>query len=98
MDRRRLIQGFGAAALVAPLGLARAEEAFPTRPIRIVVPFAPGGSVDISTRIVANYLKEELGEAIVVENRTGAGGRVGAASVANSPADGYTLLAGSRAP
>lgn len=95
MDRRRLIKAFGASLLAAPLSVARAEDAFPTRPVRLVVPFAPGGSVDISARIVANYLQQELGQPVVVENRTGAGGRVGATMVAASPADGYTLLVGS---
>jgi tripartite-type tricarboxylate transporter receptor subunit TctC len=95
MDRRRLIKTFGASLLAAPLSVARAEDAFPTRPVRLVVPFAPGGSVDISARIVANYLQQELGQPVVVENRTGAGGRVGATTVASSPADGYTLLVGS---
>ena len=95
MDRRSLIKLLGISLLASPLGIARADDTFPSRPVRLVVPFAPGGSVDISARIVANFLQEELGVPVVVENHTGAGGRVGAAYVANSTADGYTLLVGS---
>jgi tripartite-type tricarboxylate transporter receptor subunit TctC len=95
MDRRSLIKLLGASLLTSAHGAARAEEEFPSHPVRLIVPFAPGGSVDISARIVSNYLQEELGQAVVVENHTGAGGRVGAQFVASSPADGYTLLVGS---
>lgn len=95
MNRRTLVKLFGAAALACSFGTANAESNFPTRPITIVVPFAPGGSVDISARIIASHLQEELGQTVIVDNRTGAGGRVGATSVASSPADGYVLMAAS---
>ncbi|MDP4302664.1 Bug family tripartite tricarboxylate transporter substrate binding protein [Leptothrix discophora] len=88
-----LIPSIAAALCAAALaGPARAED-FPSRPIRILVGFAPGGNVDTPTRIVARRLAEVLGVAVVVENKPGAGGNIAAESVARSPADGHTLLA-----
>lgn len=65
---------------------------FPVRPVRVVVPFAPGGATDIVTRVVAQKLTEVWGQTIVVDNRAGAGGNIGGDIVAKAPADGYTLL------
>jgi tripartite-type tricarboxylate transporter receptor subunit TctC len=70
-------------------------QGYPTKPIRIIVPFAPGGNVDITARTVAPALSELLGQPVVVENRPGAGSMVGAQAMASSPADGYTLMMGS---
>lgn len=81
----------GAACLVPP---ASAQE-FPSRPVRIVVPWPPGGNVDITARTVQAALGEALGQQVLVENRPGAGGTVGSGQVAKSPPDGYTLLLGS---
>ena len=83
------------AAMVSPVGAA---EQFPTRPIRVIVPYAPGGNVDISARIIAPPLGEALGQTIVVDNRPGAGGNLGASLVAKATPDGYTLLVGSSGP
>jgi len=67
-------------------------QSYPTRPIRMLVPFAPGGSVDIVARVVGLKLSEDLGQPIVVENKSGAGGTIATAMLAKSPADGYTLM------
>jgi tripartite-type tricarboxylate transporter receptor subunit TctC len=73
---------------------AHAQE-FPDRPLRLVVPWPPSGNVDITARAVAPAFAEALGQQVVVENRAGAGGRIGTEAVVKSPADGYTLLLGS---
>jgi tripartite-type tricarboxylate transporter receptor subunit TctC len=84
------------ALIVAVLPLAAWSQAYPSvKPIRLIVPFAPGGNVDITARTIAPGLGEAIGQTVVVENRTGAGGVLGADAVAKSPADGYTLLMGS---
>ena len=81
-----------AAALSAAPQIARADT-YPTRPVRLIVGFAPGQAIDIVTRIVAQALGERLGEQFIVENRPGAGGNIGTEAVVRAPPDGYTLLA-----
>jgi tripartite-type tricarboxylate transporter receptor subunit TctC len=82
-----------AATLAAPLG-AQAEAAFPSKPITVIVPFAAGGTTDILARIVGQALGKELGQSVIIENRAGAGGNIGAQVAARAPADGYTLFMG----
>jgi tripartite-type tricarboxylate transporter receptor subunit TctC len=84
------------AALALP-SIARAES-WPARPLRVVVPFAPGGATDLIARLIAERLAAPLGQQVAVENRAGAFGILGADAVAKAPADGYTLLAGSPGP
>lgn len=83
---------FAALALSTLTTAALAQPAFPTRPVKIVVPFAPGGSSDSATRIIAEQLQSKWKQPVVIENRPGANGSIGASMVAKSPADGYTLL------
>jgi tripartite-type tricarboxylate transporter receptor subunit TctC len=83
------------AAVAAPAVLAQATS-YPGKPVHIVVPFAPGGGVDVTARILSQRLTEQLGQTFLVENRTGASGIVGTDYVAKSAPDGYTLLAGSQ--
>ncbi|MFO1306145.1 MAG: tripartite tricarboxylate transporter substrate binding protein [Burkholderiales bacterium] len=83
------------AGLAAALPLAHAQApAYPTKPVKLVVPFPPGGSLDMAGRLIAQKLTEMWGQSVVVENKPGAGGNIGADFVAKSPADGYTILLG----
>ena len=88
MKTLRILTGF----FFLLISLASAAQDYPNRPVRLVVPYAPGGVSDISGRIVAQKLSELLGQPVVVENRAGAGGMVGTGSVAKSEPDGYTIV------
>lgn len=93
--RRRLLRALAGAALLIGTGLpARAQPpAYPDRPIRLIIPYAPGGGTDATVRLLAGPMGEMLGQPLVIENRTGGAGTIGAAIVAQARPDGYTLLA-----
>ncbi len=97
ISRRALIAAFG----LAPTAMLLPREAFaayPDRPIRLIVPFAAGGNADIVGRLIGERISSAVGQPVVVDNRGGAGGSVGAEAVARSTSDGYTLLVGSNGP
>ena len=81
-----------AALALMPITAVRAEDAYPNRPVKIIVPFSAGGIVDSVARLVADKLSTKYGKPFIVENKTGAGGAIGTDFVAKAPADGYTLL------
>jgi tripartite-type tricarboxylate transporter receptor subunit TctC len=83
--------------LICTHGLVLAQ-AYPTKPVRVIIPYPPGSTPDIVGRTASSKLQEALGQPFVVENRTGAGGNIGAEAVAKAPADGYTLLVGINGP
>ena len=97
-NRRRALVGVARAAtiVIAIVGGvdALAQTAWPAKPVKIIVPFAPGGTTDLLARAMATELSKAFPQPVIVENRAGAGGNLGADIVAKSPADGYTLLMG----
>lgn len=96
---RRAVLAGGAAALSMPMiGGASAQGQWPNRIVKMIVPFSPGGTTDILGRMMAQRLSEEFGQQFIVENKTGAGGNVGADSVAKSLPDGYTFMVGTPGP
>jgi tripartite-type tricarboxylate transporter receptor subunit TctC len=91
LSRRTLIAGSAALAAASSLREASAQ-AYPNRPISLLVPWAPGGSTDILARVVATQLHQSMGQPVVIENRTGAAGNIGTGAVARAAPDGYTIL------
>jgi tripartite-type tricarboxylate transporter receptor subunit TctC len=94
LTRRKLLvtTSSGVVAASVPGSGVRASDPWPTKPIRVLMPFGAGGSMDILSRLLAPMVSESLGQSVVVENRPGATGTVAMASVASAPADGYTLM------
>src|SRR5262245_34630308 len=80
------------AALILALAASVSAQDYPTKPIRMIIPFPPGGGSDVTGRVVATALGERLGKQVIVDNRAGAGGVIGSEIAANAPKDGYTLL------
>lgn len=96
ISRRNGLKSLAAAALLGVVGIApvAAQDTFPSKPLTIVVPFAAGGTTDILARIVSQALQQELGQTVIVDNKPGAGGNIGAVAAARAAADGYTLFMG----
>jgi tripartite-type tricarboxylate transporter receptor subunit TctC len=89
---RYVTRPLAALALLLALATSVAAQEYPTKPIRMIIPFPPGGGSDVTGRVVATALGERLGRQVIVENRAGAGGVIGSELAANAPKDGYTLL------
>lgn len=94
MTTRSTFRGFLALCLALPLSWAAAET-YPSKPVTIVVPFPAGGALDTVARVIADQMRTDLGQAVIVDNRAGAGGTVGSSLVARAEPDGYTILLGS---
>ena len=93
LDRRRLLTTSLATAATLPLaGIASAQSAWPSKPIKIVCGWPAGGLTDLFARAYGEYIQEKTGQTVTVENKTGAGGILGAQTVKSAPADGYTLM------
>ncbi|MBC9205669.1 tripartite tricarboxylate transporter substrate binding protein [Roseomonas aerophila] len=97
MNRRNILQAALALPFAAPV-VARAQDTWPSRPVRLLVAYAPGGGTDNVARVVAARLQAVLGQAVVVENKPGAGGNLATDQVASAKPDGYTLLVGNQGP
>jgi len=92
LPRRKFLYLAASAAALPAVSRVAWAQAYPTRPVRIIVGFPPGGPGDIVTRLMGQWLSERLGQPFIVENRAGAAGNIGTEAVVRAPADGYTLL------
>jgi tripartite-type tricarboxylate transporter receptor subunit TctC len=93
---KRIVKSVGALVASLATGVVLAQ-AYPSKPVKIVVPFAPGGNLDVTARLLGESMAKQLGQPFVIENRAGAGGALGSDAVAKSAPDGYTLVAGTTA-
>lgn len=91
MNRRTFLR-FAASSTALSVSRKASAQAYPTRPVRIIVGFPAGGPNDLLARLIGQWLSNRLGQNFVVENRPGAGGNIGSEALVNSPPDGYTLL------
>jgi tripartite-type tricarboxylate transporter receptor subunit TctC len=92
LPRRRFLQFAGSAAVLPAVSRVAMAQAYPSRPVRIIVPIAAGGAQDILARLMGQWLAERLGQPFIIENRPGGAGNIGTEAVVRAPADGYTLL------
>src|SRR5258708_5458487 len=92
LNRRRFLRASAGAAPFLALPRIAAAQAYPARPVKIIVPVAAGGATDILGRLLAQWLTDKMGQPFVVENRPGAGGNIGTEAVVRAAPDGYTLL------
>src|SRR5262249_28331768 len=92
LPRRNFLHLAAGAAMLPAVSRGALAQAYPTRPVRIIVGFPPAGSADIFARLIAQWLSERLGQQVIVENRPGAGGNLATETVAKASPDGYTLL------
>src|SRR5262249_54522343 len=92
LPRRNFLHLTAGAAALPVLSRIATAQAYPTRPVRIIVGFAPAGGTDIMARLIGQWLSERLGQSFVIENRPGAGTNIATEVVVNAPPDGYTLL------
>src|SRR5262245_34377974 len=90
--RRESLRSASAGVAVAVGPRAAWALSYPSRPIRVIAPFPPGGSIDLISRLIGQWLSERLGQQVVIENKPGAGGNLGSETALSAPADGYTLL------
>src|ERR1700752_3055517 len=91
LPRRQFLHLAGGAAALPTASVVRAQT-YPTRPVRLIVGFAPGGATDIAARLIGQWLSDRLGQQFIIENRPGAGTNIATDTVVHAPADGYTLL------
>jgi tripartite-type tricarboxylate transporter receptor subunit TctC len=92
LPRRNFLHLAAGAAVLTVLSRTASAQAYPTRPVRLIVPFGPAGATDITARLIGHWLSERLGQQFIIENRPGAGGNIGTEAVVRAPPDGYTLL------